>query len=162
MRLLRMIMTGGVALALSGGFAGAQQPAPTPQMPKQFVYPEKGQTPQQQQKDEAECSTWATQQTGFNPANPVVVTQHKTGSVVGSGAMVKGAAAGAAVGAIGGNDVGNAAAKGAAVGAIAKLRANRRAAEQANQSEAQKAQAAMNEYLTARAVCLQARGYAVK
>ena len=35
---------------------------------QQYVYPAKGQTPQQQQSDEAACYTWAVQQTGFDPA----------------------------------------------------------------------------------------------
>jgi hypothetical protein len=42
------------------GEAGAQQ----------FVYPAKGQTPQQQKSDEAACHAWAVQQTGFDPAKP--------------------------------------------------------------------------------------------
>src|SRR6266404_6959334 len=32
-----------------------------------FVYPQKGQTPQKQAQDQAECQAWATQQTGVNP-----------------------------------------------------------------------------------------------
>jgi len=38
--------------------AYAQQP---------IIYPSKGQTAEQQQKDQAECSAWATQTTGVNP-----------------------------------------------------------------------------------------------
>ena len=37
---------------------------------QQFVYPAKGQTPEQQKSDEAACYTWAVQQTGFDPAKP--------------------------------------------------------------------------------------------
>ena len=37
---------------------------------QQIVYPAKGQTPDQQKKDESECYTWAVQQTGFDPAKP--------------------------------------------------------------------------------------------
>ena len=36
---------------------------------QQYVYPAKGQSPQQQQSDEAACHTWAIQQTGFDPAH---------------------------------------------------------------------------------------------
>ena len=35
---------------------------------QQYVYPAKGQTPQQQKNDESACYTWAVQQTGFDPA----------------------------------------------------------------------------------------------
>ena len=37
---------------------------------QQFVYPAKGQSPQQQKSDEAECYTWAVQQSGVDPAKP--------------------------------------------------------------------------------------------
>jgi hypothetical protein len=33
-----------------------------------FIYPSKGQSPEQQQKDRYECHTWAVQQTGFDPS----------------------------------------------------------------------------------------------
>src|SRR5690348_12006831 len=35
---------------------------------QQIVYPAKGQSAQQQKKDEAECGQWATQNTGIDPA----------------------------------------------------------------------------------------------
>ena len=37
---------------------------------QQYVYPAKGQSPQQQKSDEAACYTWAVQQSGFDPAKP--------------------------------------------------------------------------------------------
>jgi len=37
---------------------------------QQYVYPAKGQSPQQQQSDEAACYTWAVQQSGVDPAKP--------------------------------------------------------------------------------------------
>ena len=37
---------------------------------QQFTYPAKGQSPEQQKKDEAECGKWATGQTGYDPARP--------------------------------------------------------------------------------------------
>lgn len=33
-----------------------------------YIYPNKGQSQQQQSKDRYECHTWAVQQTGFNPS----------------------------------------------------------------------------------------------
>ena len=37
---------------------------------QQFVYPAKGQKPEQQKKDEAECSAWAAQQVPPQSAPP--------------------------------------------------------------------------------------------
>ena len=51
-------------------------PPPAPPLPpppsEVFAYPQRGQTPQQQDRDHYECSTWATQQTGFDPSAPGV------------------------------------------------------------------------------------------
>ena len=78
-------------------------------------------------KDRAECQALATQQSGFDPLlaeeppRTISSTQRRGGEVVGSGAIVGGAARGAAVGAVGGAVLGNAgggAAAGAAVGGL--------------------------------------------
>ena len=37
---------------------------------QQFVYPAKGQTPEQQKKDEGECHGWAVGQSKYDPAKP--------------------------------------------------------------------------------------------
>jgi hypothetical protein len=130
--------------------------------PRQMVYPAKGQSPDQQRTDEAQCHTWAVQQSGYDPANPPPVATAQTAPVTGSGARVRGAAAGAAVGAIGGNDVGNAAAKGAVAGGVVRRNKNRAAASQQNQASAQQQQASAATYANARQVCLEGRGYTVK
>src|SRR5262245_36289416 len=39
-----------------------------------FIYPSRGQSPQQEQFDKGQCYSWAVQQTGFDPANPQVYT----------------------------------------------------------------------------------------
>ena len=122
----------------------------------QTVSPAKGQSAEQQQKDEGECYSLAVQQSGYDPANPPPPAQ--TAPVTGSGGRVRGAAAGAAVGAIGGNDVGNAAAKGAVVGGVAQRNRNRGAAAQQNQQQ----QASASAFQSARAGCLQGRGYILK
>ncbi len=108
---------------------------------QQAVYPAKGQTPDQQKSDEAECYTWAVQQSGYDPAKPPPATATaQPAPVTGSGGRARGAAAGAAVGAIGGNDVGNAAAKGAVVGGVAQRNRNRNAAAASNQAAADQQQ----------------------
>jgi len=37
-----------------------------PALGQTYVYPSKGQSPQEQQKDQGECHGWATQQSGVN------------------------------------------------------------------------------------------------
>ena len=75
-------------------------------------------------KDRSECSVMAIDQSGFDPVTAeapprsLASTHERGGDVVGSGAVVKGAAGGAVVGVIGGAIMGNAGA-GAAAGAAA-------------------------------------------
>jgi len=120
-----------------------------------YVYPARGQSPQQQQKDQAECQGWAMQQSGANPAAIAPPPSGPTGQVV------RGAGRGAALGAVGGaiaGDAGKGAAIGAATGALVggfRRADQRRAAEQA-QSQASA------EYGRAYAACLEGRGYTVK
>ena len=35
-----------------------------------YIYPQQGQSEEQQSKDRFECHNWAVQQSGFNPTNP--------------------------------------------------------------------------------------------
>ncbi len=82
----------------------------------QYVYPERGQSPQQQQRDEIDCSNWATQQTGYRPSG----NSGSDGGIISDRAL-RGAARGAGIGAIGGligGDAGTGAAIGGAVGGI--------------------------------------------
>ena len=69
---------------------------------QQFVYPAKGQSPNQQKKDESACHSWAIQQTGFDPAKPppaaAPATLPTTASGTTPGAGARGAARGAIVG----------------------------------------------------------------
>jgi hypothetical protein len=83
---------------------------------------------EQAAKDRSECQALATRQSGFDPLTApeppprtIQTTSRRGGEVVGSGAVVKGAAGGAALGAIGGaimGDAGRGAGAGAAVGGI--------------------------------------------
>ena len=129
-----------------------------------FVYPQKGQSAEQQAKDKGECAQWATGQTGFNPAAapPPAAQAAPTGGAVKGAA--RGAVAGAAVGAIAGD-----AGKGAAIGATAggaggamRKRDNQKVAEQQNQQQAAQQDAQRAEYNRAVGACLEGRGYSVK
>ncbi|MGA7479637.1 MAG: hypothetical protein WBW07_11940, partial [Azonexus sp.] len=75
---------------------------------QQYVYPAKGQSPQQQKSDEAACRSWAIQQSGYDPAKPppkqAVATQPTTATGTTPGAGLRGAARGAVVGEIVGGD----------------------------------------------------------
>jgi hypothetical protein len=99
----RAVAVAGVVLLLSGC-------ASTPSQSSVAAYPTKGQTVDQQARDTSECTLWAKQQTGYDPAT-------ETGKGIAVGALI-GAASGAALGAATGAVTGHAG-SGAAIGAAA-------------------------------------------
>jgi hypothetical protein len=165
------------------GWTVAAPPAPTPPPAAaptlaqigMFIYPAKGQAPEQQTADEAACTEWAEAQTGLELRAGSVDTQSaakaakKQASQQAEGAAVvgaaKGAVAGTAIGAIAG-DTGKGAAIGAVAGAMGGLRARRQAEKKAEQQGAQQAQAqsqaALDTFKKAAGACLEGRGYTVK
>jgi hypothetical protein len=120
-----------------GGWASAQTAVPSASA-NPFIYPNKGQSAQQEQKDKNECYEWASQQTGFDPAQELQEQQaaaararqqsqqaqqtatQQMESTQGQGVVgaAGGAAGGALIGAIAGN-AGKGAAIGSAVGLLA-------------------------------------------
>jgi hypothetical protein len=128
---------------------------------QQYVYPAKGQSAEQQKKDEAACHQWAVQQTGVDPAKPsaqAAAPKPSTPTGVTPGAGVRGAARGAVVGEIVGDDAGT----GATAGAAAARAQSRRQNVQQQDQQAQAQGAAQASYAKARAACLEGRGYTVK
>ena len=123
---------------------------------QQYVYPAKGQSPQQQKTDEAACHQWAVQQTGFDPAKAQAPATTATGTTPGAG--VRGAARGAIVGEVVGGDAGAGAAAGAAA-ARAQSRRQNAATQQQHSAATQQQQVAFGK---ARAACLEGKGYTVK
>jgi hypothetical protein len=127
-----------------------------------FIYPQKGQSAQQQQQDRFECHQWAVQQTGFDPtmsAGMPPPAPAPTSSALGG--ATRGAAIGAIGGAIGGN-AGRGAAIGAGTGALfGQMRRN----DQIRNAESQQ-WSQMNQqrdaYNRALAACLSGRGYTVQ
>ncbi len=114
-----------------------------------FIYPNKGQSQEQMDKDKFECFQWAKQQTGFDPmavptASSPPPQQEAPKGGVGRGG-VRGGAVGLAAGAIAG-DAGKGAANGAASGAL--IGGMRRRDQQRRQQQAQQewAQQQTNEY----------------
>jgi hypothetical protein len=131
-----------------------------------FVYPAKGQSPQQQKKDEGECGSWAVQQSHYDPARPPQQTQPAQGPGTPTGTTPGAGARGAVRGAVVAEAVGGEADRGAAVGAVAARSRSRRAnqvqAQQQQQATQQQDQAGLSAYNRARGACLEGRGYSVK
>ena len=103
-----------------------------------YVYPARGQSPQQQEFDRGQCYSWAVQQSGFDPANPQVYTGPPPTAGAPQGGLFRGAAGGAAMGAVGGaigGDAGKGAAIGAAVGGLFGAIRRARWAEQEQQQQ---------------------------
>lgn len=141
-------------VSLMSGAVFAQKPA---------VYPARGQSNAQQQKDDGACYSWAKQNTGIDPAVVASTPPPPQGP---TGARARGAARGAATGAIVGDinhhDAGHGAAVGATAGAVAGgVRSRREHAAQAQNAQAS-TQAAMSTYWRSYAACMQGRGYTVQ
>jgi hypothetical protein len=150
--------TGLLALLLATS-ASAQQP---------IIYPSKGQSPQRQQSDTAECQLWAKQTTGIDPV--VLAQQGATqptapppqGQVLRGAA--RGAAGGAAIGAIAG-DAGKGAAIGAVTGTVAssmRQRRNQEAAAYQSQSNQQQVSQQLATFNRGVAACMTGRGYTIQ
>jgi outer membrane protein with glycine zipper len=159
-RCFTLLLLSGLLLAVST--RAAAQP---------YVYPARGQSPQQQEFDRGQCYSWAVQQTGFDPANPQVATGPAPTPGMPQGGMFRGAAGGAAMGAVGGaigGDAGKGAAIGAAVGGLFGMMRRARWAEeeqQQQQSYVAQQQNAMAQgrgrYNQAFGACMTGRGYTV-
>lgn len=152
----------------------APPPPPPPPISQVYAYPLHGQTPEQQDRDHYECSTWATQQTGFDPSAPGV-PPHDRVQVVSAGPppgtnTAIGAVAGAIIGAAIAPrwQAAPAALAGAVVGGAigssadaANAQASRTVVVQDRRAAAAEEQQALS-YRRAISACLDARGYSVK
>jgi hypothetical protein len=130
-----------------------------------IIYPAKGQSLEQQQRDEFECHQWAVNQTGFDPTKVQAPAPQQAPE---RGGAFRGAAGGAllglGIGAITGN-AGRGAAIGAGTGALAggAVQAGRNQQRAASNQQAQaNYNANLQQYNRANAVCMEGRGYAVK
>lgn len=138
-----------------------------------FVYPAKGQSPEQTEKDKFECYNWAKNETGFDPMQMPTATRPPPQKEQERMGAVGGAATGAVVGGIAsgilGGDVGTAAAAGAVGGGLigGMRRSDQRKREEAaqrqwEQEQTQKYASGRSAYNRAYVACLDARGYSVK
>lgn len=173
MRIARIALVLGILTLASQAVAAAP-----------VIYPAKGQTAEQQSKDDGECQVWAKQNTGIDPlalagtaSQPAPVAAAPPPAE--SGQRVKGAARGAAGGAVVGaiaGDAGKGAAVGAAAGTVAggsrKRRAERESeaagqqaqaqAQQQTQTQSANVQSQLATFNKAYSACLEGRGYTVK
>ncbi len=138
----------------------------TPAGAEMYVYPAKGQSKDQQSKDEYACHQWAVERTGFDPTKQQPVSPGKSSS--GGGEVVKKGALGALVG-LGIGSLAGEAGAGAAIGAGAGAlfgglqRHDKNKQQEASQQQVQaNRQAMMNKYNKAKQACLEAKGYTVK
>ncbi len=132
-----------------------------------FIFPNDGQSQDQQDQDEFGCHRWARDRTGFDPMATPTATSPPPGQEAQQGGVGRGAARGAAVGAIVGGSSG--ARRGVAAGGVmGGMRRNdqRRREDQARdnweQEQIAQHQAARNEWNRAFKACMEGKGYTVR
>lgn len=141
------------------------------------VYPAKGQSQEQTDRDKFECYTWAKQQTGFDPmATPQTSSPPppQSGASTGSGAVtgaVRGGLLGVGIGALAGGRKG--AGRGAAIGALGggaiggmrshdQQQRDQQARQQWEQQQAAEYSQKRSTYNRAFTACMEGRGYTVR
>ena len=137
-----------------------------------IIYPAKGQSQEQMDKDKFECYNWAKKQTNFDPMEVPKATEPPPEKEAQKGGVARGGARGALVGVTAGaiaGDAGKGAAIGAASGALIggmRRRDQKRQQEQGEQQWAQEQasqyQQRRNNYNRAYGACLEGRGYTIK
>lgn len=150
----------GIATGIVGLVVAAAAAATEP-----VVYPAKGQSAQQQERDQYECHEWATKDTGVDP---VALAEQKLGTPApekkqGAGGAAASAGIGAARGAMDG-DAAAGAARGFGIGRMIQVaKAKRQLREQQSASAEQNSavQEQLKTYDRAYAACLTGRGYTV-
>jgi hypothetical protein len=154
MRAPKRILVSATALAAALAVSGLAHAA------KPIAYPAKGQSAQQQKKDDGECYAWAKGNTGIDPAAASSAPPPASGPAVGGGERARGALRGAAVGGI--VDGSDGARTGAAVGVVAggaRARQNQRAQQASAQSQQQ---GNIDTFYRAHSACMEGRGYTIK
>jgi hypothetical protein len=132
-----------------------------------FIYPNDGQTKEQQDADEYQCYSWAKGESGFDPMAPPTATEPPPQQEAAKGGVGRGLVRGAAVGAIvdGSDGAKKGAAAGGAIGGMRRADQNRKqqqAQQQWEQEQVRQYQASRDRYNRAYAACLESRGYTVR
>ena len=117
-----------------------------------IIYPAKGQSQEQMEKEKFECYTWAKQQTGFDPMQVPTASTPPPQEQAGQGGALKGAAVtGAVVGGV--------------LGGARQSRQNsqdQQARQQWEQQQANEYAQKRNTYNRAYSGCMEGKGYTVK
>ena len=148
-KLSRRILTACMLAAIMAATAHAAQ--------EPIVFPAKGQSADQTEKDKYSCYSWAKGQTGFDPMQAPTATAPPPEK---KGGVVKGAAGGAIAG-----DAGKGAAIGAASGGIigdARRAKSNKEQEQYAQGQAAGYDQKRSTYNRAWGACMEGKGYTVK
>jgi hypothetical protein len=155
-RIVRLLS--GLAISSLACAAAAQQP---------IIYPARGQSPERQQTDTAECRSWAQQTTGVDP---VALAQRMASSPPPEqqrGRLFRGAGAlfGTLIGGAAGGHWGEGAGIGALVGTMGsgmRMRREQQQAEMQQQGMQGQASSELSTYNRAVGACMTGRGYTVE
>jgi uncharacterized protein YcfJ len=138
--------------------------APLAQAQEFFVFPNDGQSQDQQDMDEFQCMRTARERTGFDPMATPTATRRAPDTQGGAvGGAARGALLGTAVGAIAGN-TGRGAGAGAAAGGLLggmRRRDSNRQQQQWAQEETGNYRRDRNNWTRAFTACMESRGYTV-
>ncbi|MGF6754950.1 glycine zipper family protein [Paraburkholderia sp. GAS334] len=134
-----------------------------------IIYPARGQSPQRQQTDTAECNAWAQQTTGVNPVALAEQMSSAPPPPSQQGRLFRGAGGGALFGTLIGGAAGGHWGEGAAIGAVvgtmgSGMRMRREQEMQASQQQGMQQQVSgqLSTYNRAVAACMTGRGYTVE
>lgn len=150
----------GLVIAALASAAAAQQP---------IIYPARGQSPERQRTDTAECHSWAQQSTGVDP---VALAQRMASSPPPEqqqGQYLRGAGGGALFGTLIGGAAGGHWGEGAGIGALVgtmgtrmRMRREQQQMDMQQQGMQQQASGQLSTYNRAVAACMTGRGYTVE
>ena len=136
-----------------------------------IIFPAKGQSRDQMEKDKFSCYQWARNETGFDPMKVPTASAPPPQQQARSGGAARGAAVGAATGAVvrrsGSRSRG--AATGAAIGGVMggarqsrQRQRDQQAMQQWEQQQASQYAAQRNQYNRAFSACMESKGYTVR
>ncbi len=127
-----------------------------------YVFPSKGQSDAQMDKDKYSCHQWSVRESGYDPLNPPGSSGTAAAPAYNPGRNILGGAAkGAIIGGIAG-DAGKGAAAGAIGGGVFGGVRHQRKVDAARQQQAASNDALRNGYRRAYSACLEGKGYTVR
>ncbi len=133
-----------------------------------MIFPNEGQSAEQQEQDKFACYTWAKGESGFDPMAPPTATEPPPQEGAQKGGVGKGLVRGAAIGGIVGDSSKSAkrgAAAGAAIGGMRRQDQKRKEAAERQQWEQEQQRIYAenrNRYNRAYAACLESKDYTVR